>query len=47
MNYLDLLPNDLIENINKKLIELQNKERRKLEKKQKEQLNNINFAKSY
>jgi hypothetical protein len=29
MNYLDLLPDDLIENINKKLIELQNKERRK------------------
>ncbi len=32
MNYLDLLPDDLIEIINKKLIELQNKERRKIRK---------------
>jgi hypothetical protein len=46
MNYLDLLPDDLIEIINK-LIELQNKERRKIRKETKEQLNNTNFAKSY
>jgi len=32
MNYLDLLPDDLIEIINKKLIELQNKEKRKMRK---------------
>ena len=30
MNFLDLLPDDLIEIINKKLIELQNKEKRKI-----------------
>ena len=35
MNYLDLLPDDLIEIINKKLIELQNKERRKIRKEKK------------
>ncbi len=45
MNYLDLLPNDLIEIIIK-LIELQNKERRKIRNETKEQLNNTNFAKS-
>ncbi len=39
MNYLDLLPDDLIEVINKKLIELQIRREGKLEKKQKEQLN--------
>ena len=32
MNYLDLLPDDLIEVINKKLIELQNKDKRKIRK---------------
>ena len=32
MNYLDLLPDDLIEIINKKLIEAQNKEKRKIRK---------------
>ncbi len=32
MNYLDKLPNDLIEVINKKLIELQNKDKRKIRK---------------
>ena len=32
MNYLDLLPDDLIEIINKKLIESQNKEKRKIRK---------------
>ena len=35
MNYLDLLPDDLIEVINKKLIESQNKERRKIRKEKK------------
>ena len=35
MNFLDLLPDDLIEVINKKLIESQNKERRKLRKEKK------------
>ena len=47
MNYLDLLPDDLIEIINKKLIQLQNKEKRKIRKETKEQLNNSNFVKSY
>ena len=46
MNYLDL-PDDLIEIINKKLIQLQNKEKRKIRKETKEQLNNSNFVKSY
>ena len=32
MNYLDLLPDDLIEIINKKLIEAQNKDKRKIRK---------------
>ena len=32
MNYLDLLPDDLIEVINKKLIEAQNKDKRKIRK---------------
>ena len=32
MNYLDLLPDDLIEIINKKLIESQNKDKRKIRK---------------
>ena len=32
MNYLDLLPDDLIEVINKKLIESQNKDKRKIRK---------------
>ena len=35
MNYLDLLPDDLIEVINKKLIESQNKEKRKIRKEKK------------
>ena len=35
MNFLDLLPDDLIEVINKKLIESQNKERRKIRKEKK------------
>ena len=35
MNYLDLLPDDLIEVINKKLIESQNKESRKIRKEKK------------
>jgi hypothetical protein len=35
MNYLDLLPDDLIETINKKLIEAQIKERRKIRKEKK------------
>ena len=35
MNYLDLLPDDLIEVINKKLIETQTNERRKERKKRK------------
>ena len=35
MNYLDLLPEDLIEVINKKLIESQNKESRKIRKEKK------------
>ena len=47
MNYLDLLPDDLIEIINKKLIESQNKEKRKIRKETKKQLNSTNFAKSY
>jgi hypothetical protein len=47
MNYLDLLSDDLIEIIYKKLIESQNKERRKIRKEEKEQLNNSNIVKSY
>ena len=47
MNYLGFLPDDLIEIINKKLIELQNKERRKIRRETKEQLNNTIFVKSY
>ncbi len=47
MNYLDILPDDFVEIINKKLIESQIRREGKLEKKQKEQLNNTNFAKSY
>ena len=35
MNFLDLLPDDLIEVINKKLIETQTNERRKERKKRK------------
>ena len=35
MNYLDLLPDELIEIINKKLIESQNKESRKIRKEKK------------
>jgi hypothetical protein len=46
MNYLDLLPDDLIEIISKKLIKLQIRREEKLEKKKKEQLNNTNFAKA-
>jgi hypothetical protein len=36
MNYLDLLPDDLIETINKKLIEAQIRREGKLEKKRKD-----------
>ena len=44
MNYLDLLPDDLIEIINKKLIVLQNKERRKIRKEKKRTAKQINFC---
>ena len=44
MNYLDLLPDDLIEIINKKLIELQNKERRKIRKETKRAAKQYKFC---
>ena len=44
MNYLDLLPDDLIEIINKKLIELQNKERRKIRKETKRTTKQYKFC---
>ena len=44
MNYLDLLPDDLIEIINKKLIELQNKERRKIRKETKRTAKQYKFC---
>ena len=44
MNYLDLLPDDLIEIINKKLIELQNKERRKIRKETKRAAKQFKFC---
>ena len=48
MNYLDLLPDDLIEIINKKLIETQTNERRKERKKRKKiQKEKKRIAKQY
>ncbi len=48
MNFLDLLPDDLIEIINKKLIESQNNERRKERKKRKKmQKEKKRIAKQY
>ena len=48
MNYLDLLPDDLIEVINKKLIETQTNERRKERKKRKKiQKEKKRIAKQY
>ncbi len=54
MNYLDLLPDDLIEVINKHLIESninerrkERKKRKKIQKEKNELQNNIKFVKSY
>jgi hypothetical protein len=48
MNFLDLLPDDLIETINKKLIDAQNNERRKERKKRKKiQKEKKRIAKQY
>ena len=44
MNYLDLLPDDLIEIINKKLIEAQNKEKRKIRKETKRAAKQYKFC---
>ena len=44
MNYLDLLPDDLIEIINKKLIESQNKEKRKIRKETKRTAKQYKFC---
>jgi hypothetical protein len=44
VNYLDLLPDDLIEIINKKLIEAQNKERRKIRKETKRAAKQYKFC---
>ena len=44
MNYLDLLPDDLIEIINKKLIESQNKEKRKIRKETKRAAKQYKFC---
>ena len=46
MNYLDLLPDDLIEIINKKLIEAQNKEKRKISKETKKAAKQYKFCKN-
>ena len=45
MNYLDLLPDDLIEIINKKTNKLQNKERRKIRKEKKRTAKQYKFCK--
>jgi hypothetical protein len=44
MNYLDLLPDDLIEIINKKLIESQNKDKRKIRKETKRAAKQYKFC---